>query len=268
MLGRTSESINIIFPLKNGIISNFNLVKDMIRIFLGKAANSKILMPKVLVSIPCETTSFERSLVANAMELAGAREIHLIEAPVAAVLNFEKEKRKISGRLVVNIGSGITNIAVVSLDELVSSKTIKLAGNNIDEEIIKFLKEKYNLLIGKLTAENIKISVNRANEILYYNIKGKNLISGMPSQVSISCEEILKVINKITEKIVREISSVLERTPSELIADISDNGILLCGGSSQCLGLEKLTQEITGIPARLAEEPEYCVIKGMGKFIN
>ncbi|MDR1253661.1 MAG: rod shape-determining protein [Oscillospiraceae bacterium] len=271
MVGRTSKDIKTIYPLTGGVISDFSLVEGMIDFFLKQVIKSKIVMPKAVACIPSEITEVEKRATINAIKSAGIRKVYLIEAAVAAAIGSGIDIKKPRGCMVVNIGAGTTNIAVISLNGLAGSGSIKVAGYQMDEEIIKHLKKEYNLLIGKRMAETIKISIGcvykqRANR--YFRVKGKNIISGFPRWVDISSDEILRVMSEVANRIVQEINDTLERTPPELISDIYSDGIFLSGGSAQTQGFIRLIEKKTGLPVHLANDSSSCVVKGAGIAIK
>jgi rod shape-determining protein MreB len=271
MVGKTPKDIKTIYPLTGGVISDFSLVESMIDFFLKQVIKSKIIMPKAVACIPSEITDVEKRATVNAIESAGIRKVYLIEAAVAAAIGSGMKIRKPRGCMVVNIGAGTTNIGVISLNGLAGSGSIKVAGYQMDEEIIKYLKKEYNLLIGKRMAETMKISIGsvyKQSEKKYFRAKGKNLISGFPRWVDISSDEIFYIMSEVSNRIVQEINDTLERTPPELISDIYSDGIFLSGGSAQIQGLIRLIEKKTGLPVHLANDPSNCVVRGAGASIK
>lgn len=271
MLGRTSERMSAMYPLSGGVITDFSLVENMIKIMLSGISIGKVGMPKVVACIPSEITEVEKRAVVNAISSAGIRRVCLVEEPVAAAMGAGIDITSPHGSMVVDIGGGTTDIAVLSLGGISVSRSIKKAGNAIDDEIIKYVKKKYNLLIGERTAEEIKIKIGSAYPYEGegdMQIKGRNLVDGLPKNVVISAAEVRDALADPLSVIVEAIRSTLEKTPPELSADIIDHGIMLTGGGALLRGLDFLVAQETNMPVHVAERPLDCVAEGTGKRLE
>ncbi len=272
MLGRTPGNIQAIRPLKEGVIADFEVAEAMLRYFIQKIHNRRFLVrPRIIISVPSRTTQVERRAVKESAESAGAREVYLIEEPMAAAIGAGLPITEPTANMVVDIGGGTTEIAVISLAGIVYSNSVKVAGDKLDEAIMQYIKRKYNLLIGESTAEQIKIKIGNVMPEPPYEtmeIKGRDLISGVPKTVSISAEEIREAINENIQVIVQAIKEALEQTPPELAADIVDRGIVLTGGGSLLKNLDKLIREETQLPVMVAEDPLCSVVLGCGKALD
>ena len=271
MLGRTSERMSAMYPLSGGGITDFSLVENMIKIMLSDISIGKVGMPKVVACIPSEITEVEKRAVVNAISSAGIRRVCLVEEPVAAAMGAGIDITSPHGSMVVDIGGGTTDIAVLSLGGISVSRSIKKAGNAIDDEIIKYVKKKYNLLIGERTAEEIKIKIGSAYPYEGegdMQIKGRNLVDGLPKNVVISAAEVRDALADPLSVIVEAIRSTLEKTPPELSADIIDHGIMLTGGGALLRGLDFLVAQETNMPVHVAERPLDCVAEGTGKRLE
>ncbi|MDO8526907.1 MAG: rod shape-determining protein [Deltaproteobacteria bacterium] len=272
MLGRTAGMIEAIRPMKDGVIADFEVTEAMLRYFIRKAHNRKTLIrPRIMICIPFGITEVEKRAVRESAESAGAREVYLIEEPMAAAIGAGLPITEPSGNMVVDIGGGTTEVAVISLAGIVFSKSIRVAGDKMDEAIIQYLKRKYNLLIGERTAEAIKITVGNAypdGEIRTMEIKGRDLVAGVPKTMTINSEEIREAILEPINAIVEAVKITLERTPPELAADIVDKGIVLTGGGALLRNLDVLLREETGLPVTIAEDPLCCVVLGTGRALD
>lgn len=272
MIGRTPGNIAAVRPLRDGVISDYDTTEKMLRHFIKKAyGNKKILRPRVVVCIPCEATEVEKRAVKDAAYNAGAREVYLIEEPIAAALGAGIDISKPNGCMIVDIGGGTTDIAVISLSGIVVRSSIKVAGDKFDDAIISYLKKKYKLMIGERTAEDLKINIGCAykrDEDISMEIKGRDLISGLPKNILVTSEEIRLALSEPVEAITDAVHQVLEKTPPELAADISDNGIIMTGGGSLLWGLDKYIQERTKVPVKVAEDAISCVAKGTGVSLD
>lgn len=268
MIGRTPGNIVAVRPLRDGVISDYDTTEKMLKHFIKKAYGSKkLLRPRVVVCIPCEATEVEKRAVKDAAYNAGAREVYLIEEPIAAALGAGVDISKPNGCMIVDIGGGTTDIAVISLSGIVVRSSIKVAGDKFDDAIISYLKKKYKLMIGERTAEELKINIGCAykrDEDISMEIKGRDLISGLPKNILVTSEEIRLALSEPVEAITDAVHQVLEKTPPELAADISDNGIIMTGGGSLLWGLDKYIQERTKVPVKVAEDAISCVAKGTG----
>ncbi|MCR4651716.1 MAG: rod shape-determining protein [Lachnospiraceae bacterium] len=272
MLGRTPGNIVAVRPLRQGVISDYTVTEKMMKHFIDKAVGRKMLRkPRIAVCVPSGVTEVEKKAVEDATYQAGAREVAIIEEPIAAAIGAGIDISKPCGNMIVDIGGGTTDIAVISLGGTVVSTSIKIAGDDFDEAIVKYMRKKHNLLIGERTAEDIKINIGSAykrTEPVYMDVKGRNLVTGLPRTVKVSSEDTEEALKDTTSKIVEAIHSVLEKTPPELAADIADRGIVLTGGGSLLNGLEDLICSKTGITTMTAEEPMTAVAIGTGKYVE
>ncbi|MDR2753521.1 MAG: rod shape-determining protein [Oscillospiraceae bacterium] len=268
MIGRTPGSIIAVRPLKDGVIADFNITADMLKSFIRRAMNnSPFNRANVLICIPSGVTEVERRAVFGAAKGAGAKEVHLIEEPMAAAIGAGLPVGEATGSMVVDIGGGTSEVAVISLGDVVTSRSARVAGDNFDEAIISYIKKKYNLLIGERTAEDIKIGIGSAYPFEgegKMTIKGRNLMDGLPKHVDVTAEEIREALADPVNQILDAIRATLERTPPELAADIIDHGIMLTGGGALLRGLDHLIQAETKIPVHVAEKPLDCVVDGCG----
>ncbi|MBR4341434.1 MAG: rod shape-determining protein [Lachnospiraceae bacterium] len=272
MLGRTPGNIVAVRPLRQGVISNYTVTEKMLKYFIQKAVGKKrFRKPLISVCVPSGVTEVEKKAVEDATYQAGAREVAIIEEPIAAAIGAGIDISKPQGNMVVDIGGGTTDIAVISLGGTVVSASIKTAGDDFDEAIVRYMRQKHNLLIGERTAEDIKIkigSVYRRPESVSMDVRGRNLVTGLPKTISVTSEETEEALNSSTMQIVEAIHSVLEKTPPELAADIADRGIILTGGGSLLCGLEELIEEKTGITTMTADDPLTAVAIGTGKYVE
>lgn len=267
MIGRTSQRLSAIEPLVGGVISDFYLVENMIKLQLGKANISRLVKPRVVACIPGEITDVEKRAVVNSILSIGVRSVSLIEASKAAAIGAGLDIRSPHGRLVIDIGGGTTDIAVISLGDISASRSMKIAGSSFDEEIIKYVRRKYNLIIGKVTAQTAKMeiaSVVKPEDDKTVVVKGRNTVTGLPQAVEISSSEIYEVLRDIAVMIAQQVQDVLEETPPELVGDIYKDGIVLTGGSAQIYGLEQVIKEHVKLDVHAAENPADCVINGCG----
>ncbi len=271
MLGRTPENIIAVRPLKEGVISDYTITERMLRYYLQRLTRrgffASLLKPRVAISVPCGITEVEERAVIDAGMQAGASRVHLVEEPLAAGLGVGIDLSQPRGSFVADIGGGTSDIAVLSLGGIVASRSLKIAGNNLDDAIIRYIRKKYNVLVGERTAEEVKIKLGGARKrekLLAMDVRGRSLISGLPRTIQISSDEVYEAMSETIMSIVDEIRNVLEETPPELVGDISANGIILTGGSSVLYGLDRLIQFETGIKTRTAKEPETCVALGTG----
>ena len=272
MLGRTPGNIVAIRPLRDGVISNFHDTERMLRYFLRRVVGKRLFFkPRVVVCVPSGVTEVEKRAVIDATEEAGARHTCLIEEPTAAAIGAGLDIGSAQGNIVVDIGGGTTDVAVLSLGGIVSSTSIKFAGDKFDEAIVKYVKKKYNVLIGEKTAEEIKINIGSAyprKEDIYMETTGRNLVSGRPKTITMSSNETIEALEEPLMEIVDAIHSVMERTPPELSADISQNGLCMTGGGALLYGMDKLLEEKLSIPAFVADDPVSCVALGTGKTLD
>jgi rod shape-determining protein MreB len=272
MLGRTPGSIVAIRPMRDGVIANFEITEAMLRYFIQKVHNRKTLVrPRIIISVPSGITQVEKRAVRDSAQSAGAREVYLVEEPMAAAIGAGMPIQEPSGNMIVDIGGGTTEVAVISLSGIVYSKSIRIAGDEMDEAIVNYVKRKYNLLIGERTAEQIKIEVGSAFPLeskQTIEVKGRDLVAGIPRTQTISDSEVREAMLEPVNAIVDTIKIALERTPPELAADIVDKGIVLAGGGALLRGLDALIREETGLPITIAEDPLTCVVIGTGRVLD
>jgi rod shape-determining protein MreB len=272
MLGRTPGNIVAIRPMKDGVIADFEITAAMLRYFIQTAHNRKTLVrPRIIIGIPSGITEVERRAVREAAESAGAREVYLIEQPMAAAIGAGLPITEPSGNMIVDIGGGTSDVAVISLAGIVYSKSVRIGGDKMDEAIIQHIKRKYNLLIGERTAELVKMGIGTAyptEETLTMDIKGRDLVAGVPRTLTVSSDEIREALSEPINGIVEAVKVTLERTPPELAGDIADRGIVLAGGGALLKNLDTLLREETGLPVFLAEDPLSAVVIGAGKALE
>jgi rod shape-determining protein MreB len=272
MLGRTPGSIVVIRPLKDGVIADFEVAEGMLRYFIQKTHNRRYLVrPRIVICAPSGISGVEKRALREAAEAAGAREVYLIEEPMAAAIGAGLPITEPSGNMIVDIGGGTTEVAVISLAGVVFSRSVRMGGDKMDEAIIQHIKRKYNVLIGERTAELIKITIGSAypgNEIETLEIRGRDLVAGVPKIVEISDEEIREALMEPVRQIVESVRIALERTPPELASDIVGKGIVLAGGGALLRNLDVLLREETGLPVSLAADPLTAVVMGAGKMFD
>ena len=272
MLGRTPGNIVAIRPMKDGVIADFEVTEKMIKYFIEKAHGRRFLVkPRIVISVPSEITQVEKRAVKDSALRAGATEVYLIEQAMAAAIGAGLPITDPTGNLIVDIGGGTTDVAVISLAGIVYSRSVRVAGNEMDDAIIQYIKRKYNLLIGERTAEQIKIEIGSAfplDEEMTMEIKGRDLVEGVPKTLVVSDEEIREALSETVATIVEAVRVALERTPPELSADIMDKGIIIAGGGSMLKNLDKRLREETGLPVTLAEDPLACVALGTGQMLT
>ncbi|MDR2899063.1 MAG: rod shape-determining protein MreB [Clostridiales bacterium] len=272
MLGRTPGNIVAIRPLREGVISDYSITEKMLKAFIQKSIGRPLLLrPRVAVCVPSAVTEVERRAVEDATRQAGARQVYIIEEPIAAAIGAGIDIARAKGSMVVDIGGGTSDVAVISLGGVVVSASIKVAGDNFDEAIIRFMRKKHNVLIGERTAEELKINIGCAFERtvnLSMEARGRNLVTGLPKNISVTSDEMREALQESVDSIVETIHSVLEKTPPELAADISDRGIVMTGGGSLLYGLDKLIKQRTGINAIISEEAISCVAIGTGLYVE
>ena len=272
MLGRTPGNIVAIKPMKDGVIADFDVTEEMLKYFIKKAHNrNHLLSPRIVICIPSEITQVEKRAVRESALRAKASEVYLVEEAMAAAIGAGLAITEPSGNMIVDIGGGTTDIAVISLSGIVYSRSVRVAGNEMDEAIIQYIKRKHNLLIGERTAEQVKIEVGSAttlDQALTMEIKGRNLIEGIPKTLAITDEEMREALSDSIAMIVNAVRVALERTPPELSADIADNGIVLTGGGALLKGLDHRIKQDTGLPVFLAEDPLSSVAMGTGMMLE
>jgi len=271
MLGRTPGNIVAIRPMHEGAISDYDMTERMLKEFVRKALSFSMLKPRVIISVPSGITEVEERAVIDAGVAAGARKVYLMEAPLAAAIGAGLDITKPDGHMVIDIGGGTTDIAVLSLSGVVESESLKAGGEAFDDALVKYIKRKYNVLIGEPTAEELKKSIGCVfprPEAVAVEVKGRCLLTGLPRVVAVSSTEILEAFEEVTERIIEAVHNVLEATPPELVADISQNGIVLTGGNCQLWGFDKLVSNQTNIATFTADDADLCVANGLGKALN
>ena len=272
MLGRTPGNIVAIRPMKDGVIADFEVTEAMLRYFITRAHKRKTLVrPRIIICVPSGITEVEKRAVRDSALAAGAREVYLIEEPMAAAIGAGLPITEPSGNMVVDIGGGTTEVAIISLAGIVFSKSVRVAGDKMDEAIVQYTKRKYNLLIGERTAEQIKKTIGNAyptDEVMTMEVKGRDLVAGVPKTIVTNSDEIRESLSEPINAIVEAVRVVLERTPPELSADIVDKGIVLTGGGAQLRNLDVLLREETGLPVMLSDDPECAVVLGTGKALD
>ena len=274
MVGRTPAHIVATRPLRAGVISDFEVTEQMLRYFIEKAQKKRFLLnprPRIIVGIPCGVTEVEKRAVIDAGKSAGAREVFLIEEPMAAALGARLPVQEAGGNFVVDIGGGTCEVAIVSLGGIVLAKSLRVAGDRLNEDIIQFAQEEYKLLIGERTAEAMKIGIGSAyplKEKRELPMRGRNLVTGLPEEILVSDEDIRRATEKSVRQIVTEIKMAIEESPPELLADVMANGIYLSGGGSLLRGLDTLIQKETKIPTKIIEDPMTAVVRGEGQVLE
>ncbi|MFL0252364.1 rod shape-determining protein [Clostridium neuense] len=273
MIGRTPGNIVAIKPLKDGVIADFDITENMLKRFISKtSAKSAFASPRILVCHPSGVTAVERRAIKEATKRAGAREVKVMEEPMAAAIGAGLPVEEPMGSMIVDIGGGTTEVAIISLGGIVTSKSLRIAGDELDQAIISYIKKEYNLMIGERTAENIKMTlgsafkINDTEEVMI--IKGRDLVTGLPKDIEIGEEEVRTALNEPVFAIIDAIKLTLEKTPPELAADIMDKGIMLAGGGAMLRGLDSLINKETHMPVHIAESPLDCVALGAGKALE
>ncbi|HOK43004.1 MAG TPA: rod shape-determining protein [Thermoclostridium caenicola] len=274
MLGRTPGNIVACRPLREGVISDYHVTERMLKYFLNKVTASsffRLFKPRVMICVPSGVTEVEKRAVEDAAVQAGARKTYLIEEPIAAAIGAGIDITKACGSMVVDVGGGTTDIAVISLGGTVVSTSIKVAGDKFDEAIVRYMRKKHNIMIGERTAEDLKVNIGtvfpRPQEV-YMDIRGRNLVSGLPKTITVSSSELMEALEEPVSSVVEAVHSVLERTPPELAADISDRGIVMTGGGSLVYGLDKLLEHKMGIKVIIADDAVSAVALGTGKVLE
>ncbi|MFH1552633.1 MAG: rod shape-determining protein [Candidatus Omnitrophota bacterium] len=272
MLGRTPGNIIAIRPMRDGVIADFEITEAMLRYFIKKVHNSRRLVrPRVVIAIPSGITEVEKRAVRDSALHAGAREVYMLEEPVAASIGVGLPIQEPSGNMIIDIGGGTTEMAVISLAGVVFSKSIRIGGDEMDEAIINYLKRTYNLMIGERTAEEVKIRIGSGypiEEEMTMDVRGRDIVAGLPKMITVTSEEIREALCEPIAQIVEAVRITLERTPPELSADLIEKGLILCGGGALLRGLDKLIAEETGLPVHLADDPLTAVALGTGKVLS
>jgi len=271
MVGRTPGHIVATRPLRSGVISDFEVTEQMLRYFIAKARKRKWIAPRVIVGVPCGVTEVEKKAVIDAAKSAGAREVFLIEEPMAAAIGARLPVQEAGGNFIVDIGGGTAEVAIISLGGIVLAKSLRIAGDKLNEDIIRFAQEEYKLLIGERTAEVIKIGIGSVfplKEKRELPMRGRNLVTGLPEEILVSDEDIRRAMEKSVRQIITEIKTAIEETPPELLADIMASGIYLSGGGALLRGLDTLVQRETKIPTKIIEDPMTAVVRGAGMVLE
>ena len=271
MLGRTPGNIVAIRPMKSGVIADFDITEALLRYFIRKVHSHKLIKPRVIIAVPSDITEVEKRAVQESARHAGAREVFLIEEPMAAAIGVGLPVSEPAGNMIVDIGGGTCEVAVISLAGIVYSRSVRVGGDAMDECIVQYMRRVYNLMIGERTAEQIKISIGSAHstgEEQTMEVKGRDLVAGLPKTLTVTSEEIREALQEPVSTIVDAIRITLEKCPPELSADLVDRGMVLAGGSSQLRGLDKLIAEQTGLPVHLADDPMSAVAEGTGVVLN
>ncbi|MBI5821242.1 MAG: rod shape-determining protein [Verrucomicrobia bacterium] len=272
MVGRTPGSIVAIRPMKDGVIADFEITESMLRYFIRKVHNRRSMVaPRVIVAVPSGITEVEKRAVKDSATHAGARKVYLIEEPMAAAIGVGLPVQEPAGNMIVDIGGGTTEVALISLAGIVFSRSIRVAGDELDEAIIQYMKRAYNLMVGERTAEEIKIRVGSAfplEQEITLEVKGRDLVAGLPKTLTVTSQEIREALLEPVSQIVESVRVTLERCPPELAADLVDRGIMLAGGGSLLRGIDKLLAEETGLPVHVADDPLSAVAEGTGRVLN
>lgn len=274
MVGRTPANIVAIRPLVDGVVSDFEVTQEMLRYFIGKVHREKFTLiprPLVVIGIPYGVTEVERRAVEEAALSAGARQVYLIEEPLAAAIGAKMPVQEANGNMVVDIGGGTTEVAVISLGGIVASRSIRIAGDEMNEDIINYARNNFNLLLGERTAEEIKIAIGSACKFSKKHempMRGRDLVTGLPKEIIIDDEQIRKALNKSVSQIVEAIKTTIEETPPELVSDILEEGIMLAGGGALLRGLDRVVSEATQTKVQVADDPLTCVVRGTGVVLE
>jgi rod shape-determining protein MreB len=272
MLGKTPQHIVAIRPMKDGVIADFEITEMMLREFIKKSQKKKLFIrPRIVIAVPSGITEVEKRAVRDSAEHAGARDVYLIAEPIAAAIGVGLPVDKPSGNMIIDIGGGTTEIAVIALDGIVANSSIRVAGDEMDEALVQYVKRTYNLLIGEQTAEQVKVQIGSASKLeneLEIEVKGRDLVAGIPKNLKLTSEEIREAMSEPLSQIVEALKIALEQTPPELAADIVDRGIVLTGGGSLLKGLDALLKEATNLPINLVDDPLRCVVLGAGKVLD
>ena len=273
MLGRTPGNITAIRPMKDGVIADFTITEQMLKFFIKKIHDSRMLSPspRIIICVPCGSTQVERRAIRESAVGAGARQVYLIEEPMAAAIGADMPVAEATGSMVVDIGGGTTEVGVISLGGIVYAASVRVGGDKFDEAIINYIRRNYGMLIGEATAEQIKKQIGSAfpgSEVREMEVKGRNLAEGIPRSFTISSNEVLEALTEPLNAIVSAVKSALEQTPPELGADIAEKGMVLTGGGALLRDLDRLLMEETGLPVIVAEDPLTCVVRGSGRALE
>jgi len=272
MLGRTPSNIIAVRPLRDGVVSDYDITERMLKYFIKKTCGSgRFFKPKIMICVPSGVTDVEKRAVREAAQQAGGKDVYLMEEPVAAAIGAGIDISKPDGVMVIDVGGGTTDIAVISLGGIVASASVKMAGDKFDEAIIKYMRKEHKLYIGERTAEELKLTIGTAfprEEVVVKECRGRDLVTGLPKSVDVTSEEMMNALDEAMQTITEAVHNVLERTPPELAADISNSGIVLTGGGALLYGIDKRIEDRTGIKVIIADDPKSCVAIGTGKALN
>ncbi len=268
MLGRTPEAIIASHPLTGGVIASYKVTKKMLQFYMSKVfGRLRLIKPEIIVNVPVGATSTEKKAVLDAVESIGARKVYLMKSPLAAALGSAIDTTSSTGNMIIDVGSGKTEVAVIALGDIVASSSVRYGGNNFDEAIVEYIRKKYNLLIGEQTAEQAKVdvgSVLNMKKDLKMEVSGSNTITGLPESIMIHTSDIVNATKPVLNEIILAVKQVLQRTPPELSSDVMDKGMVIAGGAAKLRNFEELMTKVTGVPCQMAEEPQLCTIKGLG----
>ncbi len=268
MLGRTPESIVAAHPLKDGVIASYRITESMLRYYLNRLSGRlRLIRPDIMIAIPAGVTSTERRAVVDACNHAGAKNAFTIKEPIAAALGAKIPIASSSGNMIIDIGGGTSEVAVIALGDVVASASVRVGGNKIDQAIANYIRKKYNLIIGEQTSEDIKIEVGSVmpqKKELTMEVSGSNTITGLPESIIVTTEDVMNAIREELNEIMGAVKTVLQKTPPELAADVMDKGIVMTGGGSLLRDIDKLLTRVTGVPCQVAEDPRLCVVRGTG----
>ncbi len=272
MLGRTPSNIIAVRPLRDGVVSDYDITERMLKYFIKKTCGSgRFFKPKIMICVPSGVTDVEKRAVKEAAQQAGGKDVYLMEEPVAAAIGAGIDISKPDGVMVIDIGGGTTDIAVISLGGIVASTSVKMAGDKFDEAIIKYMRKEHKLYIGERTAEELKLTIGTAfprEEVVVQECRGRDLVTGLPKSVDVTSDEMMNALDEAMQTITEAVHNVLERTPPELAADISNSGIVLTGGGALLYGIDKRIEDRTGIKVNVADDPKSCVAIGTGKALD
>ncbi len=272
MLGRTPDSITAAHPLQNGVIASFKITDGMLKYYFSKVLGRfRVLRPEVMVAVPAGVTSTEKKALIDACQSAGAKDTYVIKSPIAAALGAGVSISSPNGNLIIDIGGGTSEIAVIALGDVVASTSVRVGGNKMDQAIANHLRKQFSLTIGEQTAENIKIKIGAALTIKnqkQMEVSGSNTVSGLPESIMLKTEDIVSAVKSELNEIVMAVKSVLQKTPPELASDVMDKGIIMTGGGSKLRVIDRMMTKITGVPCQVVEEPEYCTVRGVGNALE
>jgi rod shape-determining protein MreB len=272
MLGRTHENLIASSPLENGVISSFKVTKQMLAVYLNRILGRfRLFKPEIIVNVPVGATSTEKKAILDAIESIGAKKVYLLKSPLAAAIGAGLDVSSSSGNMIINIGGGKTEVAVIALGDIVSYASVRFGGKNMDQAIIDFIRKKKNLLLGEQSAEFLKIEIGAAMSVKKeekLEISGSNTISGLPESIMVETSEVVEALKPVLNEIILAVKQVLQKTPPELSSDVMDKGIVMSGGGSKLKNFDELMTKVTGVPCQIADDPELCTIKGIGVAVE